>query len=312
MGEEERERRTLAGRAPCVYLTTVGLCDLAGYGEPQARTAVGAGGVRPVEALEDERQLVIRDADARVGDLERDPAVLLPQPHRDAPALRRVLHGVVQEDGGGLEDAVPVEGGHDLALRADVLDGDLAARGGPGRLRRLFGDGREVVASDLQAGAFVAAGERQERLDEIAHPPGFLADGADAPFRPLRVFIERPLVQHPGEAAYGGERRAQLVAGVGGEAPLALQSLLPAREGGLEAREEAVYRGGETPDLVLGVRHRQPLREVALAHLPGGARHGVNRLQGGPRQEICAADGQEKGRSDAGGQNGSEDPERLF
>ena len=91
------------------------------------------------------------------------------------------------------------------------------------------------MASDLEASAFVAAGESKEGLDEAPHPPGLPADGADAPPRPLRVLFERPLVEHPGVAAYGGERRAQLVAGVGGEAPLALQNLLPAREGGLEA-----------------------------------------------------------------------------
>ena len=52
--EEERERRALAGCAPRPDLTSVGLGDLARYGEPEAGAAVGVGGVRPVEALEDE------------------------------------------------------------------------------------------------------------------------------------------------------------------------------------------------------------------------------------------------------------------
>ena len=172
-------------------------------------------------------------------------------------------------------------------LRGDVLDGHLPFGGVPCSLRRFFRDGAEVVAPDLEAGAFVAAGEGKERLDEGPHPTGFPADDADATTRPLRVFFERPLIQHPGVAAYGGERRAQLVAGVGRETPLALQGFFPAGEGGLQAREETVYRGGETPDLVPGIGHGQPLREVALAHLPCGARHGVYGPQGCSCQEVA-------------------------
>ena len=100
-----------------------------------------------------------------------------------------------------------------------------------------------------------------------------------------------------------GERGAQLVAGVGGETPLALQGLLPAGEGGLEAREKAVYRGGEATDLVSGVRHGQPLREVVLAHLPGRAGHGLHGPQRRPCQEVRAADGEQEGRADADGEH---------
>ena len=215
----------------------MGLGDLARYGEPQARAAVGAGRVNPVETLEDQGKLVLRDAGTRVRDLQGDQTVPLPEPHGGPPSIRRVLHGVVQEYGGYLEDALPVEGGRDPELRRDVLDGHLSSCGVPGRLRGFFGDGGEVVASDLQAGALVAAGEGKEGLDEVPHLPGLPADGGRAPLRPLGVFFQSPLVQHPGVAAYGGERRAQLVAGVGGEAPLAIQGLLLAGEGSFEARE---------------------------------------------------------------------------
>ena len=66
---------------------------------------------------------------------------------------------------------------------------------------------------------------------------GFPTDDADASFRPLLVLFECPLIEHPGVTAFSGDRRAQLVAGIGGEASLTLQSLLPAGEGGLQARE---------------------------------------------------------------------------
>src|SRR4051794_14495247 len=113
-------------------------------------------------------------------------------------------------------------------------------------------------------------------------------------------------------AAYGGQGRAQLVAGVGGEAPLAGKDLLPTGESGFESSQKAVYRGGEPADLVFGVRHRQPLREVTLGHLPGGANDGIDWLQGRPRQEVGAADREEEGYADASGETSLNNLYGLF
>jgi hypothetical protein len=85
--EEEGERRACARRALHPYLAAVGLGDLAGYGQSQARAAIGAGGISPVEALEDEGQLILRDADARIRNVKRDPVAVLPHTYRDVPAL---------------------------------------------------------------------------------------------------------------------------------------------------------------------------------------------------------------------------------
>ncbi len=41
-------------------------------------------------------------------------------------ALGRVANGVVQEYGGGLEGAVPIEGGLDLSFGEDAFDGHLS------------------------------------------------------------------------------------------------------------------------------------------------------------------------------------------
>jgi hypothetical protein len=86
--EEEGERRACARRALRPYLAAVGLGDLAGYGQPQARAAIGAGGISPVEAFEDEGQLILRDADARIRDRQRHATVFLLHPYRDVPASR--------------------------------------------------------------------------------------------------------------------------------------------------------------------------------------------------------------------------------
>src|SRR5215208_6852092 len=81
--EEEGERRAFARRALRPYLAAVGLGDLAGYGQPQTRAALRAGGIGPVEALEDERQLLLGDPNPRIRDRQRHAPVFLPHPDRD-------------------------------------------------------------------------------------------------------------------------------------------------------------------------------------------------------------------------------------
>ena len=71
-------------------------------------------GVRPVEALENEGQLVFGDAYVGVRDGQFYAFVVLVYPDSYSPAVRRVLRGVVQQYGGDLEDASPIEGGHEL------------------------------------------------------------------------------------------------------------------------------------------------------------------------------------------------------
>src|SRR5829696_10100757 len=117
--EEEGERRALARRALRPYLAAVGLGDLAGYGQPQARAVLGAGGISPVEAFEDERQLLLGDPYPRIRDRQRHATVFLLHPYLDVPALRCVLDRVVQENGSHLQNALPIEGGCNF-----VLDGN--------------------------------------------------------------------------------------------------------------------------------------------------------------------------------------------
>ena len=93
------------------------------------------------------------------------------------------------------------------------------------------------------------------------------------------------------------------MAGVGGETPLARERLFAPGEGRLQAGQKCVYGGGEASYLVLRVRHGQAFRQVFLAHRPRRAGYGSNRPQGGPRQQVGAAYGENKGRADAGGQD---------
>src|SRR5829696_7809146 len=156
--EEEGERRACARRALHPYLAAVGLGDLAGYGQPQARAVLGAGGISPVEAFEDEGQLILRDADARIRDRQRHAAIFLLHPDRDVPAVRRVLDRVVQENGSHLQYALPIEGGCNFVLDGNEVDRHLAVNGGPGSLSRRLRDRTEVVTSYLHGCALIPAG----------------------------------------------------------------------------------------------------------------------------------------------------------
>ena len=91
-----------------------------------------------------------------------------------------------------------------------------------------------------KARVFVAAGQDQEGFDQVLHPPRGHADGTRPTFRPLRVLIDGPLVEHSGVAADGGQGGSQLVAGVGGETPLARERFLAPGEGRLQAGQKGV------------------------------------------------------------------------
>src|SRR5215218_10538544 len=114
--EEEGERGAFARRALRPYLAAVGLGDLTGYGQPQTRAALRAGGIGPVEALEDEGQLLLGDPYPRIRDRQRRASVFLLHTDRDVPALRCVLDRVVKENGSYLQNAPSVKGGSNFVL----------------------------------------------------------------------------------------------------------------------------------------------------------------------------------------------------
>jgi hypothetical protein len=111
-----------------------------------------------VEAFEDEGQLILRDADARIRDRQPHAAVFLLHPDRDAPAVRCVLDCVVQEDGSHLHYALPVKGGCNFVLHWNELDGNPAVSGGPGSLSHLLRNRTEVVTPHVHGCALIPAG----------------------------------------------------------------------------------------------------------------------------------------------------------
>ena len=159
--QDKHELGAFVGFAFSFYGAAVGFGDLARYGEAEARAVFGARGVGPVEAFEDEGQLIFGDAHAGVGDGQLDAVVLFACPDGYGAAVRGVLHGVVEQYRGHLEDASPVEGGGDLLAGWDELDGELAGGVVPGGVGGLFRNLSEVVAADIEGGSLVAAGQHQ-------------------------------------------------------------------------------------------------------------------------------------------------------
>src|SRR5262245_15550267 len=96
--DRDGERRALADLAVDGDAAAVELHELAHEGEPDPGPFVRPS-FRPahaMEALEDVRELVVRDPDARVPDREPDLPVLLRERDRDA-TLERELEGVREE-----------------------------------------------------------------------------------------------------------------------------------------------------------------------------------------------------------------------
>src|SRR5215218_11224241 len=123
----------------------MGLGDLAGDGEAKACSLLGPRGVRPVEALEDEGQLALGDTNSRIKDSQHHAVVFILHPDRDVPAVRGVLHRIVQQNVSYLQYALPIEVSHDLVLAGNELDGHLAVSGRPRSLGRLLRNRAEVV-----------------------------------------------------------------------------------------------------------------------------------------------------------------------
>jgi hypothetical protein len=107
----------------------------------------------------------------------------------------------------------------------------------------------------LERSLLVEARQQQQVVDEQAHALGLVLDAAQQP-RHLGGVGDRALPVQLGEAPDGGERRAQLVAGVGDEAPhLLLRAAggrlgrLAGAERGLDLLQHAVERQAQPPHL---------------------------------------------------------------
>ena len=222
-----------------------------GEPEPGAGAAALAARLGAPEAVEQRVAVVGRQAGAVVAHLEADLArrsratgtsIGVPggRVHeRVAHQVRRAPGGA----GGGRRD----DGGRVGARRASMSRSGRASRARRRPRRGRCRPGRRGCADGVAD--LVEAGERQQVLDEDAHARRLVLDAAHR----LRVSASRVArradAEQLGVAADRGQRRAQLVRGVGQEAAQAVLAGLALGERALEAVEHRVEGQAEAPDL---------------------------------------------------------------
>ncbi len=96
----------------------------------------------------------------------------------------------------------------------------------------------------------VGAGEQQQVADQAAHAPR----GAQRRLGHLALLALELALQQLEVREDAGQRRAQLVRGVGDEVALAVERRLRLLAGRAQLAEHGLERGGEVGDLVVGAR----------------------------------------------------------
>ena len=187
----------------------------------------------------------------------------------DVPAGDVVPDGVVDQVGHQLLDQERVtfeDGGPEVGVDIQAE----AADPGAGNGQRGAGDGRQVEGLVL-AGAGFAAGQGEQRLDEafLLGVGGEQLPADGLPGAGGAAWVGEGYLE---QGAFPGQGRAQLVRGIGGEAPLGV-------ERGLQPREQVVEGVGEFLELVVGSVQAQPLVQAAGGDPPGGGGDRAQRAQ---------------------------------
>ena len=163
--------------------------------------------------------------------------------------------------------------------RGGELDLDRAFRlERPRRLHRLGDDLVEGDRLERERTALVEMGQQEQVIDEHAHPLGFTADPLHRALEVVGV-VGGAAAEELGVGADGGERRAQLVRGVGDEAAELRLGGLERRHSLLDLLEHLVERQPEPADLGAILCALDALREVARRDRRRGLPDRIERAQ---------------------------------
>ncbi len=258
-------------------------------GEAEARPAERprAGGVHPVEPLEDARQVFAGDADPGVADLDLDAARSRGGGDGDVPAVGRVADGVVEHVEQRLARRLWVGDQRRAAHRAGERQ---PRRVGP-RLERapdLFDQRRQRYALRARRpGARLDAREVEQVVHQLLHAPRV----GQHLRHEIAAYLRRHVLAGEGlrVAANHGERRLQLVRHVGHEVPP--DRLEPPQPGDVVQDQHGAApgerMGGEQHAALvhLDLEDRGfPAGQGALDHVVGGAV--AEQLQGRRRHRV--------------------------
>ena len=139
--------------------------------QPRASGDPGASRVDPVEAFEDALGVLSGHADALVGHGDLDALVDEVDSDADSSALRRVVHGVVDEVAHRIDEQFVVAFDEQVARRGDLDVDALALRPGPGTVSGIvdhLGDGD--LLGRRGSGVVLDAGEVDDLLHQLGQP----------------------------------------------------------------------------------------------------------------------------------------------
>ncbi len=240
-----------------------------GQAQPGASGVAGARVVETVEALEHLLGAGGVDARAVIAHLHHHPVARAIQDELHRRALGRVAHHVAQDVGQHLAQRVLVAG-HRTCPRPGLGD-ELGRPGGVERTQvgqRILEQGVQLDPFTSDRATFVEARQLEQVGDQLAHPAGL---GLHPGHRCRQLVLgDRAHSVELAVPANGGQRGAQLVAGVGDEAAhLALGGRLH-REGVLDLGEHDVEGVRQTAHLRARTSRRDPPGQVTGGDGPRG------------------------------------------
>ena len=147
--------------------------------------------------------------------------------------------------------------------------------------------GGDVHRLGVLPGLLVQAGQPEHVVDQGAHPLRLVRDAAHRLVDLVRL-AQCALLVELGVGAQRGQRVAQLVAGVGEEAPGQFLAGLALADRRLDPGEHAVQRRAEAADLGPRILRADPLGEVAGGDLVGLAGHPLDRAQAAAQHQADA------------------------
>ena len=184
-----------------------------------------------------------------------------------------------------------------------VTDGDQAGRGArlpgprgigdPGPLDAVVHQSGDIDRIPLPLGMLIEASQPEHVVDQLAHPLGLQQDPAHR-LIDLRALGQGALPIELGVGAKRGQRGAQLMAGLGEEAPHQLLAGLAFGDGRLDAAEHPVQRRAEPADLASRIAGTDPVGEVAGGDAVSPGRHHFDGPQT-PAHDQADADPDERG-----------------